>query len=233
MADNKDKLTIKDYVDYFGDKSAMSDDVLDQLFGTIKSRGDYMESQRGQAMSPEMMQLIMGAVEPGGGIKTAGKAVAKGGKNILDILRELLGRGKPEMGDVMSGLKRRSQPSEFVGETTPGQQQLFEDYISGATKRISEKKALKLTPQDLPTQGQFLIRNRNLTSKGGSVEPMESLPNLKQGPISRRTSEQNVVRNIMKAIDRQAREVGASKESYFSSMMSYDDLIDLLRKAGK
>ena len=101
MADNKDKLTIKDYVDYFGDKSAMSDDVLDQLFGTIKSRGDYMESQRGQAMSPEMMQLIMGAVEPGGGIKTAGKAVAKGGKNILDILRELLGRGKPEMGDVM------------------------------------------------------------------------------------------------------------------------------------
>ena len=73
-----DKLTIKDYVDYFGDKSAMSDDVLDQLFGTIKSREDYMESQRGQAMTPEMMQLIMGAVEPGGGIKTAGKAVAKG-----------------------------------------------------------------------------------------------------------------------------------------------------------
>ena len=219
-----DKLTIQDYLDFFGDKSSTADEVLEYTFGA---------SQRGSSMTPEMMKLIMGAVEPGGGIKTAGKAVAKGGKNILDILRELLGRGKPEMGDVMSGLKRRSQPSEFVGETTPGQQQLFEDYISGATKRISEKKALKLTPQDLPTQGQFLIRNRNLTSKGGSVEPMESLPNLKQGPISRRTSEQNVVRNIMKAIDSQAREVGASKESYFSSMMSYDDLIDLLRKAGK
>ncbi len=221
-----DKLTIKDYVDYFGDKSAMSDDVLDQLFGTIKSREDYMESQRGQAMTPEMMQLIMGAVEPGGGIKTAGKAVAKGGKNILDILRELLGRGKPEMGDVLAGLKRRSQPSEFAGETTPGQQELF--------KRFSEKKALKLTPQDLPTQGQFLIRNRNLTSKGGSVEPMESLPNLTQTPISRRTSEQNVVRNIMKAIDRQARESGArSSESYFYNQMGYETLIDLLKKAGK
>jgi len=210
-----DKLTIQDYLDYFGEKSAMSDDVLDQLFGTIKSRGDYMESQRGQTMTPEMMQLIMGAVEPGGGIKTAGKAVAKGGKNILDILRELLGRGKPEMGDVMSGFKRRSQPSEFLTKTTPGQQQLFQDYISGATKRISEKKALKLTPQDLPTQGQVF-------------------PNLKQSPISRRTPEQNVVRNIMKAIDRQARESGArSSESYFYNQMGYETLIDLLKKAGK
>ena len=194
MADNKDKLTIKDYVDYFGDKSAMSDEVIDQLFGTIKSRGASMESQRGQAMTPEMMQLIMGAVEPGGGIKAAGKAVAKGGKNILDILRELVGKGKPEMGDVMSGFKRGNQPSEFLGKTKPGQQELFEG-----------KQALKLTPQELP--------------------------NLIQKPISR-TPEQNVAKKIMKAIDSQAREVGASKESYFSSMMSYDDLIDIIKKAG-
>tara|TARA_R100000995_G_C3484510_1_gene126347 strand:- start:4647 stop:5234 length:588 start_codon:yes stop_codon:yes gene_type:complete len=193
MADNKDKLTIKDYVDYFGDKSAMSDEVIDQLFGTIKSRGASMESQRGQAMTPEMMQLIMGAVEPGGGIKAAGKAVAKGGKNILDILRELVGKGKPEMGDVMSGFKRGTQPSEFLGKTKPGQQEMF------------SKEALKLTPQELP--------------------------NLIQKPISR-TPEQNVAKKIMKAIDSQAREVGASKESYFSSMMSYDDLIDIIKKAG-
>mgnify|MGYP003136058568 CR=1 FL=1 len=172
----------------------MSDEVIDQLFGTIKSRGASMESQRGQAMTPEMMQLIMGAVEPGGGIKAAGKAVAKGGKNILDILRELVGKGKPEMGDVMSGFKRGTQPSEFLGKTKPGQQELFEG-----------KQALKLTPQELP--------------------------NLIQKPISR-TPEQNVAKKIMKAIDSQAREVGASKESYFSSMMSYDDLIDIIKKAG-
>ena len=225
-----DKLTIKDYLDFFGDKSSTADEVLESTFGA---------SQRGSSMTPEMMQLIMGAVEPGGGIKTAGKAALKGGKNILDILRELFGRGKPEMGDVLAGLQRRSQPSEFVGETTPGQQELFKDYISGAMERISGKQATKLPAQDLPTQGQlmpnkFLIRNRNLTSKGGSVEPMESLPNLNQGPISSRTPEQNVVRNIMKAIDRQARESGArSSESYFYNQMGYETLIDLLRKAGK
>jgi hypothetical protein len=212
-----DKLTIQDYLDFFGDKSSTADEVLESTFGA---------SQRGSSMTPEMMQLIMGAVEPGGGIKTAGKAVARGGKNILDILRELLGRGKPEMGDVLAGLQRRSQPSKFVGETTPGQQvlKLLED----------SKQATKLPAQDLPTQGQFLIRNRNLTSKGGSVEPMESLPNLNQGPISSRTPEQNVVRSIMKAIDRQARESGArSSESYFYNQMGYETLIDLLRKAGK
>tara|TARA_R100000231_G_C5327767_1_gene165406 strand:+ start:1149 stop:1856 length:708 start_codon:yes stop_codon:yes gene_type:complete len=235
MADNKDKLTIQDYVDYFGEKSAMSDDVLDQLFGTIKSRGDYMESQRGQAMSPEMMQLIMGAVEPGGGIKAVGKAAAKelgkasarGGKNILDILRELLGKGKPEMGDVLAGFKRRSQPSEFVGEKTFGQQvlKLFED----------SKQATKLPVQDIPTQGQFFpIRNRNLTTRPGSAEPIQSLPNLTQAPISSRTPEQNVVRNIMRAINRESREVGArNPESYFSRMMTYDDLLEILRKAGR
>ena len=212
-----DKLTIKASLDFFGDKSSTADEVLESTFGA---------SQRGSSMTPEMMQLIMGAVEPGGGIKTAGKAALKGGKNILDILRELLGRGKPEMGDVLAGFKRGSQPSEFVGETTPGQQvlKLLED----------SKQATKLPAQDLPTQGQFLIRNRNLTSKGGSVEPMESLPNLNQGPISSRTPEQNVVRNIMKAIDRQARESGArSSESYFYNQMGYETLIDLLRKAGK
>lgn len=217
-----DKLTIKDYLDFFGDKSSTADEVLESTFGA---------SQRGSSMTPEMMQLIMGAVEPGGGIKTAGKAALKGGKNILDILRELLGRGKPEMGDVLAGFKRGSQPSEFVGEATPGQQvlKLLED----------SKQATKLPAQDLPTQGQlrpnkFLIRNRNLTSKGGSVEPMESLPNLNQGPISSRTPEQNVVRNIMKAIDRQARESGArSSESYFYNQMGYETLIDLLKKAGK
>lgn len=219
MADNKDKLTIQDYVDYFGEKSAMSDDVLDQLFGTIKSRGDYMESQRGQAMSPEMMQIIMGAVEPGGGIKALGKAAAKGGKNIVNILRELIGKGKPEMGDVLAGLQRRSQPSEFVGQTTPGQQvlKLLED----------SKQATKLPVQDLPTQGQFLIRNRNLTTRPGSAEPIQS-------PISSRTPEQNVVRNIMRAINRESREVGArNPESYFSRMMTYDDLLEILRKAGR
>jgi len=212
-----DKLTIQDYLDFFGDKSKTADEALEATFGA---------SQRGSSMTPEMMQLIMGAVEPGGGIKSAGKAVARGGKNILDILKELIGKGKPEMGDVLAGLQRRSQPSEFVGQTTPGQQvlKLLED----------SKQATKLPAQDLPTQGQFFIRNRNLTSKGGSVEPMESLPNLNQGPISSRTPEQNVVRNIMKAIDRQARESGArSSESYFYNQMGYETLIDLLRKAGK
>ena len=72
-----DKLTIKDYLDFFGDKSSTADEVLESTFGA---------SQRGSSMTPEMMQLIMGAVEPGGGIKTAGKAALKGGKNILDIL---------------------------------------------------------------------------------------------------------------------------------------------------
>jgi hypothetical protein len=218
-----DKLTIQDYLDYFGDKSAMSDDVLDQLFGTIKSRGDYMESQRGQAMTPEMMQIIMGAVEPGGGIKALGKAAAKGGKNIVNILRELIGKGKPEMGDVLAGFQRRSQPSEFVGQTTPGQQvlKLLED----------SKQATKLPAQDLPTQGQFFpIRNRNLTTRPGSAEP--NLPT--QGQVSSRTPEQNVVRDIMRAINRESREVGArSPESYFSRMMTYDDLLEILRKAGK
>jgi hypothetical protein len=218
-----DKLTIQDYLDFFGDKSSTADEVLESTFGA---------SQRGRSMTPEMMQLIMGAVEPGGGLKTAGKAAARGGKNIVDILRELIGKGKPEMGDVLSGLKRRSQPSEFVGETKPGQQQLFEDYISGATERISGKQALKLTPQEMPNK--FIIRNRNLTTRGGSVEPIESIPNLNQGPISSRTPEQNVVRNIMKAIDRQARESGArSSESYFYNQMGYETLIDLLKKAGK
>lgn len=157
-----------------------------------------MESQRGQTMTPEMMQLIMGAVEPGGGIKAVGKATARGGKNILNILRELIGKGKPEMGDVFAGLQRRSQPSEFVGQTTPGQQvlKLLED----------SKQATKLPAQDLPTQGQ----------------------------VSSRTPEQNVVRNIMRAINRESREVGArSPESYFSRMMTYDDLLEILRKAGK
>jgi hypothetical protein len=197
-----DKLTIQDYLDYFGDKSAMSDDVLDQLFGTIKSRGDYMESQRGQAMTPEMMQIIMGAVEPGGGIKALGKAAAKGGKNIVNIFRELIGKGKPEMGDVLAGFQRRSQPSEFIGQTTPGQQvlKLLED----------SKQATKLPAQDLPI--------RNLT----------------QSPTSSRTPEQNVVRDIMRAISRESREVGArSPESYFSRMMTYDDFLEILRKAGK
>ena len=150
MADNKDKLTIQDYVDYFGDKSAMSDDVLDQLFGTIKSRGDYMESQRGQAMSPEMMQLIMGAVEPGGGIKAVGKAAARGGKNILDILRELFGRGRPEMGDVLAGLKRRSQPSEYtpsIIEKPLGQQELF----SQEPVKQAVRRALQLPKQEVGT----------------------------------------------------------------------------------
>jgi len=138
-----DKLTIQDYLDFFGDKSKTADEALESTFGA---------SQRGSSMTPEMMQLIMGAVEPGGGIKSAGKAVARGGKNILDILKELIGKGKPEMGDVLAGLQRRSQPSEFVGQTTPGQQvlKLLED----------SKQATKLPAQDLPTQGQFFIKQK-------------------------------------------------------------------------
>lgn len=213
-----DKLTIQDYLDFFGDKSKTADEALESTFGA---------SQRGSSMTPEMMQIIMGAVEPGGGIKALGKAAAKGGKNIVNILRELIGKGKPEMGDVLAGFQRRSQPSEFVGQTTPGQQvlKLLED----------SKQATKLPAQDLPTQGQFFpIRNRNLTTRPGSAEPIQSLPNLNQSPISSRTPEQNVVRDIMRAINRESREVGArSPESYFSRMMTYDDLLEILRKAGK
>ena len=213
-----DKLTIQDYLDFFGDKSKEADEALESTFGA---------SQRGRSMTPEMMQIIMGAVEPGGGIKALGKAAAKGGKNIVNILRELIGKGKPEMGDVLAGFQRRSQPSEFVGQTTPGQQvlKLLED----------SKQATKLPAQDLPTQGQFFpLRNRNLTTRPGSAEPIQSLPNLTQTPISSRTPEQNVVRDIMRAINRESREVGArSPESYFSRMMTYDDLLEILRKAGK
>ena len=115
-----DKITIKDYLNYFGNKSAEADSLVqnlnrqieDQRFGTIKPKMTYMQKVKAFNDDP-MNQMIMGLVEPGGGLKTVGKGLARGGKNIIDILREALGIGRKEMGDVLSRYKRGVQP-DFV-----------------------------------------------------------------------------------------------------------------------
>lgn len=142
-----DKLTIQDYLDYFGDKSSMADDEV----GRILSKEDWRNEQIRNMLSDEKMINLALGVTGGGGLKTIGKSIARGGKNIIDILREALGVGRKEMGDVLSGYKRGSQPSQFTGKVKPGQQELFEDYISGATERVSGKQALKLNPQEINT----------------------------------------------------------------------------------
>jgi len=163
-----DKLTIQDYLDFFGDKSKTADEALEATFGA---------SQRGSSMTPEMMQLIMGAVEPGGGIKAAGKAVARGGKNILDILKELIGKGNLEMGDVLSGLRRGSQPSQYTPDITQkplGQQELFsQEPVNQAVRR-----ALQLPKQqigkNLPARRMQDVRKEGYTEGGSAMDYFRS-----------------------------------------------------------
>ena len=115
-----DKITIKDYLNYFGNKSAEADSLVqnlnrqieDQRFGTIRPKKTLMQKVREDVNDPQM-QMMMGFVEPGGGLKTVGKGLARGGKNIIDILREALGVGRKEMGDVLSRYKRGVQP-DFI-----------------------------------------------------------------------------------------------------------------------
>ena len=161
-----DKLTIKDYLDFFGDKSSTADEVLESTFGA---------SQKGRAMTPEMMQLIMGAVEPGGGLKTAGKAAVKGGKNIVNILRELIGKGKPEIGDTL--FKRGSQPSQYtpsIIEKPLGQQELF----SQEPVKQAVRRALQLPKQqigkNLPARRMQDVRKEGYTEGGSAMDYFRS-----------------------------------------------------------
>ena len=169
MADNK--VTPKDYLDYFGNKSREADILVEQLarqiedqrFGTIKPKKTLMQKVAEDINDPQM-QMIMSLVEPGKGFKILGKGasklgegVAKGGKNIVDIVRELLGVGRKEMGDVLSGYRRGVQPDvPAVSKATEGQQ------------------ALKLTPQEIPAikpEGPF----KNLFEATGQTLPGKPL----------------------------------------------------------
>lgn len=159
-----DKVTIKDYIDFFGNKSAEADSVIqsltrqieDQRFGTIRPKKTLMQKVMEDVNDPQM-QTIMGLVEPGGGLKTVGKGIARGGKNVVDILRELFGVGRKEMGDVLSGYKRGVQPdAPVVKKATEGQQ------------------ALQLTAQEIPAikpEGPF----KDLFEATGQVFPAKPL----------------------------------------------------------
>lgn len=173
-----DKITIKDYLNYFGNKSAEADSLVqnlnrqieDQRFGTIKPKMTYMQKVKAFNDDP-MNQMIMGLVEPGGGLKTVGKGIARGGKNIIDILREALGVGRKEMGDVMSGFKRGTQPSQFLGKTKPGQQEipnLIQKEIPAITPEGPYKNLFDATRQVLP--GKPLASPKKL--KGDTLEDL-------------------------------------------------------------
>lgn len=139
-----DKQTFKQYLDYFGNKSAEADMLVQQLtrqienqrFGTVRPKKTLMQKVREDVNDPQM-QMMMGLVEPGSGLKTVGKSVIRGGKNMIDILREALGIGRKEMGDVLSGYKRGVQPNTPVVDLGKEGQQ-----------------ALNLTPQELPNLTQ-------------------------------------------------------------------------------
>ena len=157
MADNKDKITMQDYLDFFGDKSAEADvlvkeltrQIEDQRFGRVMSSKDYKNEQLAAAMSDEeLMNLTMGLVGGGGGLKAAGQAIRRGGKNILDIFKEMMGRGKGEVGDI--AFRRGSQPSQYtpsIIEKPLGQQELF----SQEPVKQAVRKALQLPKQEVGT----------------------------------------------------------------------------------
>ena len=182
-----DKITMKDYLDYFGNKSAEADSLVknlmkdytqgassrittaqqlkmfddyikgaseridDQRFGTIRPKKTLMQKVMEDVNDPQM-QMMMGFVEPGGGLKTLGKSVAKGGKNVVDILRELFGVGKKEMGDVLSGYKRGVQPdAPVIKPATEGQQAL-----KLTAQEIPSLKAETLSKSEAKTLGQAL-----------------------------------------------------------------------------
>lgn len=150
-----DKLTIQDYLDFFGDKSKTADEALESTFG------------QGKGLTEEQLMMIIGSLGPGGKAKMAGKAVAKGGRNIFNILRELVGKGKPEIGDV--AFKRRSQPFENIPNLIQkplGQQELF----SQEPVKQAVRRALQLPKQEI---------GKNLPALR-----MKEIPNMSQGPIN-------------------------------------------------
>ena len=164
MADNKDKITMEDYLDFFGDKSSEADvlvealtrQIEDQRFGRVMSSKDYKNEQLAAAMSDEeLMNLTMGLVGGGGGLKVAGQAIRRGGKNILDIFREMMGRGKSEIGDIV--FRRGSQPSKYtpsIIEKPLGQQELF----SQEPVKQAVRRALQLPKQEVGTNLPMIQR---------------------------------------------------------------------------
>ena len=169
MADNK--VTPKDYLDFFANKSREADMLVEQLtrqledqrFGTIRPKKTLMQKVMEDVNDPQM-QMMMGFVEPGKGFKILGKGaskvgegVAKGGKNIVDIVRELLGVGRKEMGDVLSGYKRGVQPDvPVVKRATEGQQ------------------ALKLTAQEIPSLRAEALSKAEAKTLGQAIDFKQS-----------------------------------------------------------
>ena len=153
-----DKLTIQDYLDFFGDKSKTADEALESTFG------------QGKGLTEEQLMMIIGSLGPGGKAKMAGKvipALKKGGKNIVNIFKEFMGKGKGEIGDI--AFKRGSQPSEYVPNLIQkplGQQELF----SQEPVKQAVRRALQLPKQEL---------GKNLPALR-----MKEIPNMSQGPIN-------------------------------------------------
>lgn len=219
-----DKQTFKQYLDYFGNKSAEADMLVQQLtrqvenqrFGTIRPKKTLMQKVREDVNDPQM-QMMMGLVEPGGGLKTVGKSVIKGGKNMIDILREALGIGRKEMGDVLSGYKRGVQPdAPSVKKSTEGQQ------------------ALELTPQELPAitpEGPF----KNLFDATGQTLPGKPLATPKK---PKEITFEDLYNKIAKEMDEAAQltdeydPLVTEFESVEDIISSYpEDFVELFRRA--
>lgn len=179
-----DKLTIQDYLDFFGDKSAEADVVLeeltrqieDQRFGRVMSSKDYRNEQLAAAMSDEeLMNLTMGLVGGGGGLKSAGQAIRRGGKNILDIFREMMGRGKGEVGDI--AFRRGSQPSQYtpsIIQKPLGQQELFsQEPVNQAVRRALQLPKQQLG-KNLPARRMQDVRKEGYTEGGSAMDYFRS-----------------------------------------------------------
>ena len=186
-------------------KSAEADVVLeeltrqieDQRIGRVMSSKDYRNEQLAAAMSDEeLMNLTMGLVGGGGWLKAAGQAIRRGGKNILDIFREMMGRGKGEVGDI--AFRRGSQPSQYtpsIIEKPLGQQELF----SQEPVKQAVRRALQLPKQEVGTNLPAL-RMQQLPKEGkiNVTETLEKIRRLQDevaelsgrvvgGPLFRRT----------------------------------------------
>ena len=218
-----DKQTFKQYLDYFGNKSAEADMLVQRLtrqienqrFGTIRPKKTLMQKVMEDVNDPQM-QMMMGLVEPGSGLKTVGKGVIRGGKNMIDILREALGIGRKEMGDVLSGYKRGVQPDvPVVKKATEGQQ------------------ALELTPQELPAitpEGPF----KNLFDATGQTLPGKPLATPKKPS---EVTFEDLYNKIAKQMDEAAQLTDDydpiyGKESVEDIITDYpEDFVELLRRA--
>lgn len=222
-----DKVTIKDYIDFFGNKSAEADSVVqsltrqieDQRFGTIRPKKTLMQKVMEDVNDPQM-QTIVGLVEPGSGLKTVGKAAAKGGKNIVDILREAFGVGRKEMGDVLSGYKRGVQPdAPVVKKPTEGQQAL-----KLTAQEIPSLKAETLSKSEAKTLGQALD-----FQKSGQIST-PAIPDAK-GPTLKEALDK-----VLKQMDEAAEysdhyrlDPEATLDSFVD--MQPEDALELLRRA--